>query len=85
MKLPLFLKKDLKGPNVTALDVIKATDYVVPALEIVDSRVQDWKIKIQDTVADNASCGLLVLGGKPTKLKISILSYLVWCYCKMVK
>ena len=55
MKLLLFLKKDLKGPNVTAVDVIQATDYVVPALEIVDSRVQDWKIKLQDTVADNAS------------------------------
>lgn len=68
-EIAFILKKDLKGPNVTALDVIQATDYVVPALEIVDSRVQDWKIKIQDTVADNASCGLLVLGGKPTKIE----------------
>lgn len=68
-EIAFILKEDLKGPGITALDVIKATDYVVPALEIVDSRVQDWKIKIQDTVADNASCGLLVLGGKPTKVE----------------
>ena len=68
-EIAFILKKDLKGPNVTAVDVIQATDYVLPALEIVDSRVQDWKIKLQDTVADNASSGLYVLGGKPTKLE----------------
>ena len=68
-EIAFILKKDLKGPNVTAVDVIQATDYVVPALEIVDSRVQDWKISLRDTVADNASSGLYVLGGKPTKLE----------------
>lgn len=68
-EIAFILKKDLKGPNVTALDVLQATDYVVPALEIVDSRVQDWKIRLQDTVADNASAGLYVLGGKPTKIE----------------
>ena len=68
-EIAFVLKKDLKGPNVTAVDVIQATDYIVPALEIVDSRVQDWKIKLQDTVADNASSGLYVLGGKPTKIE----------------
>ncbi|NYE04421.1 2-keto-4-pentenoate hydratase [Bacillus niacini] len=68
-EIAFILKKDLKGPNVTVLDVLQATDYVVPALEIVDSRVQDWKIKLQDTVADNASSGLVVLGGKPTKIE----------------
>ena len=68
-EIAFILKKDLKGPNVTAVDVIQATDYVVPALEIVDSRVQDWKISLSDTVADNASSGLYVLGGKPTKLE----------------
>lgn len=68
-EIAFVLKKDLKGPNVTAVDVIQATDYVLPALEVVDSRVQDWKIKLQDTVADNASSGLYVLGGKPTKVE----------------
>jgi 2-keto-4-pentenoate hydratase len=68
-EIAFILKKDLKGPNVTVLDVLQATDYVVPALEIVDSRVQDWKIKLQDTVADNASSGLVVLGGKPTRIE----------------
>ena len=45
-------------------DVRKATDYVVPAFEIVDSRVADWKIKLVDTVSDNASSGRYVLGEK---------------------
>ncbi len=68
-EIAFVLKEDLKGPNVTAVDVLQATDYVLPALEIVDSRVQDWKIKLQDTVADNASSGFYVLGGKPTKVE----------------
>lgn len=64
-EIAFVLKKDLKGPNVTALDVLQATDYILPSLEIVDSRVKDWKIKLADTIADNASSGLYVLGGKP--------------------
>jgi 2-keto-4-pentenoate hydratase len=64
-EIAFVLKKDLMGPGVTAIDVLQATDYVIPALEIVDSRIADWKIKLPDTVADNASSGLYVLGGKP--------------------
>jgi 2-keto-4-pentenoate hydratase len=67
-EIAFILKKDLRGPNLTALDVLQATEYIVPALEIVDSRVKDWKIKLADTVADNASSGFYVLGGKPTKV-----------------
>lgn len=67
-EVAFVLKKDLKGPNVTALDVIQATDYVLPSLEIVDSRVKDWKIKLQDTIADNASSSHYVLGGKPVRV-----------------
>jgi 2-oxopent-4-enoate/cis-2-oxohex-4-enoate hydratase len=59
------LKKDLDGPGITAVDVLRATEYVVPCFEIVDSRITDWDIKICDTVADNASCGVYVLGDKP--------------------
>jgi len=61
-EIAFVLKEDLVGPNVSVEDVLRATDYVVPALEIVDSRIKDWKIKLEDTVADNASCGLYVLG-----------------------
>lgn len=62
------LKEDLTGGKVTAEDVRKATDYVVAAFEIVDSRVADWRIQLIDTVADNASSGAYVLGD--TKRKI---------------
>ncbi|QAV27906.1 2-keto-4-pentenoate hydratase [Neobacillus thermocopriae] len=64
-EIAFVLKKDLVGPRVTEMDVLQATDYVLPALEIVDSRIADWNIKLQDTIADNASSGLYVLGGKP--------------------
>ncbi|WP_019153071.1 2-keto-4-pentenoate hydratase [Robertmurraya massiliosenegalensis] len=67
-EIAFILNRELRGPNVTTLDVLKATEYIVPALEIVDSRVQDWKIKLPDTVADNASSGFFVLGGKPLKV-----------------
>ncbi len=74
-ELAFVLKHDLKGPGITAMDVIRATDYVVPCFEIVDSRIRDWQIKIQDTVADNASCGVFVLGttqGDPRRLDITL-------------
>ncbi|HEY0832371.1 MAG TPA: 2-oxopent-4-enoate hydratase [Azospirillum sp.] len=74
-ELAFVLKEDLKGPGITAMDVVRATDYVVPCFEIVDSRITDWKIRIQDTVADNASCGVYVLGetrGDPRKLDITL-------------
>jgi 2-oxopent-4-enoate/cis-2-oxohex-4-enoate hydratase len=55
------LKKDLMGPGVTNADVLAATESIMPCFEVVDSRIENWNIKIQDTVADNASCGLFVL------------------------
>lgn len=61
-EIAFILKEDLQGPGVTAEQVIAASEYVLPCFEIVDSRIKDWKIKIQDTVADNASCGMLVVG-----------------------
>lgn len=61
------LRKDLDGPGVTNRDVVEATEYVMPCFEVVDSRIRDWKVKIQDTVADNASCGLFVLGDAHAK------------------
>ncbi len=56
------LKRDLAGPGVTEQDVLDATETIMPCFEIVDSRIDDWQIRIQDTVADNASCGVYVLG-----------------------
>lgn len=63
-EIAFILKRDLKGPGITNADVIAATDFVMPCFEIVDSRIRDWQIKIEDTVADNASCGAIVLGDK---------------------
>lgn len=68
-EVAFILKHDLNGPGVTAVDVLRATDFVLPCFEIVDSRIADWKIRIQDTVADNASCGVFVLGGTPRSLR----------------
>lgn len=67
-ELAFVLGADLKGPGITAADVVRATSSVMPCLEIVDSRVKDWKIKIEDTVADNASSARLVLGGATAAL-----------------
>jgi 2-oxopent-4-enoate/cis-2-oxohex-4-enoate hydratase len=61
-EIAFLLKQDLKGPGVTEADVLAATEGVMACFEIVDSRIRDWKIRIQDTVADNASCGVFVLG-----------------------
>lgn len=61
-EIAFILKKDLTGPVVLESDVLEAVSYVAPALEIVDSRIQDWKIKLPDTIADNASSGKLVIG-----------------------
>ena len=63
-EIAFILKKDLMGPGVTAADVMAATEGVMACFEIVDSRIRDWKIQIQDTVADNASCGVFVLGDR---------------------
>jgi 2-oxopent-4-enoate/cis-2-oxohex-4-enoate hydratase len=73
-EIAFVLKKDLMGPGVTNADVLAATDFVMPCFEIVDSRIRDWKIKIQDTVADNASCGMFVLGSSavdPRKIDLT--------------
>lgn len=67
-ELAFCLKKTLKGPGITIADVYNATGWVVPAFEIVDSRIKDWKIKLVDTVADNGSSAKLVLGSKMTQI-----------------
>jgi len=61
-EIAFILKEDLHGPGITLEDVMDATEKILPCFEIVDSRIDNWNIKIQDTVADNASCGIFVLG-----------------------
>lgn len=68
VEVAFVLGRSLEGPGVTVADVIRATDFVLPAIEIVDSRVEGWRIKLADTIADNASSGAVVLGGSPTLL-----------------
>ncbi|MFI7024296.1 2-keto-4-pentenoate hydratase [Micromonospora sp. NPDC049900] len=67
-EVAFVLGADLPFPQVTPADVIRATDHVLPAIEIVDSRITGWDISIVDTVADNASSGLFVLGNQPRSL-----------------
>lgn len=63
-ELAFVMETDLAGPGVTTAGALRAISGALPAVEIVDSRVADWKIKLVDTVADNASSGLLVVGGR---------------------
>jgi 2-oxopent-4-enoate/cis-2-oxohex-4-enoate hydratase len=80
-EIAFVLHSDLQGPGVTREDVLAATAWVAPCFEIVDSRVRDWKIKIQDTVADNASCGVFVIGQRhtdPRSLDLAAVSMQMW-------
>jgi 2-oxopent-4-enoate/cis-2-oxohex-4-enoate hydratase len=63
-EIAFVLAKDLRGPGLVPSDILAATDVVKACFEIVDSRIQDWKIKIQDTVADNASSCMLVVSAR---------------------
>lgn len=64
-EIAFVLGEDLLSEHTTLVDVLRATEFVLPAIEIVDSRVADWDIGIMDTVADNASSGAFVLGTTP--------------------
>ncbi len=63
-EIAFFLKERLQGPGITPEMVIEATAYVATCIEIVDSRIRDWQIRIVDTIADNASCGVFILGSE---------------------
>jgi 2-keto-4-pentenoate hydratase len=67
-EIALVLGRALRGPGVTTAEALAAVDFVLPALEIIDSRVADWEITLADTVADNASSGAVVLGSRPVRL-----------------
>jgi 2-keto-4-pentenoate hydratase len=67
-EVAFVLGSDLDIDTITSLDVIRATEFVLPAIEIVDSRVAGWDITILDTIADNASGAAFVLGAHPVTL-----------------
>ncbi len=68
-EIAFVLKKCLLGPGISAAQVIAATDFILPSIEIIGSRLKDWKFKIQDTVADNAAASMFVLGSQPARLE----------------
>jgi 2-keto-4-pentenoate hydratase len=67
-EVALVLARDLDKPDAEAADIIAATDHARAAIEIVDSRIADWKITFADTVADNGSSAFFVLGDERRKL-----------------
>jgi 2-keto-4-pentenoate hydratase len=67
-EIALVLAQPLRGPGLSVADVFAATAYALPAIEIIDSRISDWRIGLVDTIADNASGGGLVLGSTLTPI-----------------
>lgn len=65
VELAFLLKEDVSGPGATLFDVLRATEYVTPALEILDSRIEMEGRSIVDTISDNAALGAVVVGGTP--------------------
>jgi 2-keto-4-pentenoate hydratase len=68
-EIGFVLGRRLSGPGVSVAEAVAAVDFVLPALEIIDSRIANWKITLPDTIADNASSGGLVLGSRPVRLE----------------
>lgn len=68
-EVALVLERDLAAPDCSVADLIGATAYALPAIEIVGSRIRNWDIRLVDTIADNASSGLFVLGAEPRRLE----------------
>ena len=67
-EIAFVLRHDIDGEALTIADVMRAIEYAVCAIEIVDSRIAGWDIRAVDSIADNASCGMYVLGGRPRRL-----------------
>src|SRR6266545_4509078 len=67
-EVALVLGRRLQGPGLSVADLVSATAYALPAIEIIDSRITDWRIGLYDTIADNASSGGFVLGASPVPL-----------------
>ncbi|MFF2808334.1 2-keto-4-pentenoate hydratase [Streptomyces sp. NPDC058000] len=67
-EVALVLERDLTHERHTVADLLRATAFALPAIEVVGSRIRDWDISLTDTIADNASCGMYVLGNRPARL-----------------
>lgn len=67
-EIAFMMKRDLSSPDVSMSELVTAIDCAMPALEIVDSAIADWKITISDTISDNASAGGYILGLSPRKV-----------------
>lgn len=67
-EIAFILKKEIASESVNVNNILESIDYVVPAIEIIDSRISDWKIKFEDTVADNGSSAAVILGKNKMKL-----------------
>jgi 2-oxopent-4-enoate hydratase len=65
-EIAFVMESDLQGPGVSSADALRAVAGALPAIEVIDSRVADWKIKLPDTIADNASSARVVCGGRLT-------------------
>lgn len=68
-EIAFVLGSPLSGPGLTLVDVVRAVDFALPALEVIDSRIEGWEIGLVDTIADNASSGAFVLGGSPVQVE----------------
>jgi 2-oxopent-4-enoate hydratase len=68
-EIAFLMESELKGPGVSSADALAAVAGALPALEIIDSRVADWKVKLPDTIADNASSARVVCGGRLTPVE----------------
>ncbi len=67
-EIAFVLERDLTGEDPSLAEVVRAVAYALPALEIIDTRIAEWDLDIVDTIADNASSGLYVLGATPRKI-----------------
>ncbi|RAS83742.1 4-oxalocrotonate decarboxylase [Priestia endophytica] len=74
-EIAFVLGQDIEGPDVTRADVLSSTDYVLPALEIIDSRYKDFKFTLSDVIADNASSSGVIFGNqmhRPDKIELDL-------------
>ncbi|SDW86557.1 2-keto-4-pentenoate hydratase [Arthrobacter sp. cf158] len=83
-ELGFVLKESLQGPGITVERAAAAIGALYPAIEIIDSRIRDWDIKLVDTIADNASCGAIAVGAHPLALDPADPAALVEVTCSLV-